>query len=125
MGYSLGGGVMVELAANDGARGLVLSSTFSSLGDVGKIHFPVLHHLMYQEFDSLSKISRYRGPLLYSHGDADETIPFELGEKLFTAANEPKRFIVNRKGGHNSPQSEEYRKAFDEFLKSLPPVASP
>ena len=122
LGYSLGGGVMIDLAAKDGARGLVLTSTFTSLGDVGKLHVPVLHHLMYQEFDSLSKISRYHGPMLYSHGDSDELIPLEQGEKLFAAANEPKRFVVNRGGHHNSPQSTEYRKAFDEFLNSLPPV---
>lgn len=122
LGYSLGGGVMIDLAAKDGARALVLTSTFTSLGDVGKLHFPVLHHLMYQEFDSLSKIANYQGPLLYSHGDADDLIPLEQGRKLFAAANEPKRFVVNRGGQHSSPQSNDYRKAFDEFLTSLPPV---
>lgn len=122
IGHSLGGGVMVDLAAKDGARALILSSTFTSLGDVGKLHFPILHHLMYQEFDSISKISRYHGPLLCSHGDADELIPYEQGQKLFVAANEPKQFVTQRGGKHNSPQSNDYCKAVDEFLTSLPPV---
>jgi fermentation-respiration switch protein FrsA (DUF1100 family) len=27
------------------------------------------------------------------HGDADETVPFSMGERLFALANEPKRFV--------------------------------
>src|SRR5262249_48171877 len=39
LGESLGGGVMVDLAAEDGARGLVLAGTFTSLPDVAAHHF--------------------------------------------------------------------------------------
>ncbi len=39
VGESLGGAVAVDLAARDGARGLVLQSTFSSLADVTRQHF--------------------------------------------------------------------------------------
>ena len=42
MGESLGGAVAVDLAAEKGARGLVLESTFTSLVDVGAYHFPWL-----------------------------------------------------------------------------------
>ena len=42
MGRSLGGGVAVDLAANDGARGLVLASTFTSLPQAANHHFPLL-----------------------------------------------------------------------------------
>jgi len=42
MGESLGGGVAVDLAAVDGARGLVLKSTFSSIRDVAAADFPCL-----------------------------------------------------------------------------------
>lgn len=42
MGRSLGGAVAVDLAAEDGARGLVLVSTFSSLPDVAAHHMPWL-----------------------------------------------------------------------------------
>ena len=38
-GESLGGGVAVDLAAKDGARGLILESTFTSLPDMAAHHY--------------------------------------------------------------------------------------
>ncbi len=121
MGRSLGGGVMVDLAAQDGTRGLVLASTFTSLPDVARHAFPLVpaRLLMTNRFNSLSKIENYHGPLLQSHGDKDSLIPCSLAKRLFNAANGPKRFITIERGNHNSPQSEKYRVAFDEFIDSL------
>jgi len=121
LGRSLGGGVMVDLAARDDARGLVLASTFSSLPDVARHAMPLVpvRLLMTNRFNSLSKIENYHGPLLQSHGDQDNLIPLRLANRLFKAANGPKRFITIEGGDHNSPQSEEYRVAFDEFIDSL------
>jgi fermentation-respiration switch protein FrsA (DUF1100 family) len=125
MGRSLGGGVMVDLAANDGARGLILESTFTSLPDVAAIHYSWLpvRMLMRTRLDSASKIGRYPGPLLQSHGEHDGTIPFELGQRLFAEAGTPadaKRFITIRGGDHNDPQPSSYYAALDEFIDSLP-----
>ncbi|QDT92963.1 alpha/beta hydrolase [Gimesia algae] len=126
MGRSLGGAVAVDLAAQDGARGLVLASTFSSLPDAAAHHmpwiFPSLN--MTQRLNSAGKIGNYSGPLLQSHGDKDLLIPIELGRKLFDAAGGPKQFIVIPGAGHNDPQPEEYRRVFDEFIASLPVSSS-
>lgn len=126
MGRSLGGGVMVDLAAKDGARGLVLESTFTSIPDVGRHYAPYLpvRWLMVSRFESLEKISSYHGPLLESHGDADSVIPYAQAERLFAAANQPKWFVRIRGGDHNDPQSEEYHRLLDAFLDSLPPVGA-
>jgi uncharacterized protein len=118
-GHSLGGGVAVDLAARDGTRGLVLLSTFTTLPDAAASHVPV-RSLMHMRFDSLSKIPNYHGPLLQCHGDADRVIPFELGRKLFAAANEPKQFFTIAGGGHDDPPTSDYAKALDRFLDSLP-----
>jgi fermentation-respiration switch protein FrsA (DUF1100 family) len=121
MGRSMGGGVAVDLAANDGARGLVLASTFSSFPAVAKNAMPYLPAslLMTQRFDSLSKIHNYPGPLLQSHGDADELIPIDQAKALFDAAPGPKQFLVIPNGRHNDPQTEAYRTALDAFLRDL------
>jgi fermentation-respiration switch protein FrsA (DUF1100 family) len=126
MGRSLGGGVVVDLAAEDGARGLVLSSTFTSLPDVGKHHLPLLPIglLMSNRFNSLKKIATYPGPLLQSHGDADEIIPFELGRQLHEAALGPKRMVVIPGGRHDDLQTEQWQNALDEFIDSLHPVVT-
>lgn len=120
MGRSLGGGVAVELAAKDGARALVLQSTFTSLPDVAKSLMPAVpaRVLMQTRFNSLAKIRRYHGPLLQSHGDADRLIPFALGQRLFDAANEPKQFVRIERGDHNDPQPDSYYDALIAFLDS-------
>jgi len=122
VGHSLGGGVMVDLAARDGARALVLENTFSSLPDVASRHIKFLpvRLMMTTRLDSRSKIRDYRGPLLQTHGDADRVIPFDLGRRLFDGANEPKKFVAIPGGGHNDPPTREYLEALDQFLGSLP-----
>ena len=92
MGRSLGAAIMVDLAANDDARGLILESTFCSVPDVARYHLRYLpvHWFMASRFDSLAKIGAYHGPLLMSHGDRDEIVPYRQGVRMFRAANEPK-----------------------------------
>lgn len=41
-------------------------------------------------------------PVLIAHGDADDVIPFEQGERLFALANEPKTFVRMPGSGHTS-----------------------
>ena len=40
-------------------------------------------------------------PKLIVHGDADETVPLELGRRLHEIAAEPKELHVVARGGHN------------------------
>ena len=121
MGRSVGGGVAVDLAAKDGARALVMESTFSSIPDMAAHHYPWLpvRTLLRTRFDSLAKIPDYHGPLLQSHGDADHIVPYRFGRRLFEAANEPKQFVTIPHRGHNEPQTREYYQALITFLDGL------
>jgi len=121
MGESLGGAVAVHLAAEKQARALILESTFTSLPDVGKHHYPIfpVRLLMRSRLDSLAKIKEYRGPLLQCHGDADTIVPYKLGRRLFEAANEPKQFITFRGGDHNDLRDREYYEKLAAFLDGL------
>ena len=121
MGESIGGAVAVDLAAADGARGLVLENTFTSLPDVAAYHFPWLpvRTFMRSRLDSESKIGGYRGPLLQCHGDADTVVPFALGLRLHEAAKAPKEFVVISGGDHNDPRSPQWLTALDEFFDRL------
>jgi fermentation-respiration switch protein FrsA (DUF1100 family) len=124
-GESLGGGVAVDLAARDGARGLILESTFTSLPDVAAVHFRFLpvRLLMRSRLDSLNLIGQYKGPLLLSHGTADEIIPYALGQQLFAAANEPKESVSFPGGFHNGPphpeEQPEFQAALERFFNRL------
>lgn len=130
LGRSLGGAVTIDLAARDGCRGLVLQNTFTTLAEAVSFHIPwfsvrrLLKSIMEARLDSLSKISQYKGPLLQSHGKEDSVVPFRLGQKLFSRARGPKRFISVPGDDHNQPATDEFCHAFDEFLSSLPPPRS-
>jgi fermentation-respiration switch protein FrsA (DUF1100 family) len=121
-GHSLGGGVAVDLAASDGARGLILQGTFTNLPDVAASYVPLLpvRAVMQAKLDSITKIRSYRGPLLQVHGDADRVVPYALGRELYQAANEPKQFLTLPGGDHMDLVPPEFVKALDHFLGSLP-----
>jgi len=109
-GRSLGGAVATDLASRVKAGGLILESTFSSVRDFIDIAFPVFSHFIYlrYSFDSLNKIKKVTAPVLMIHSPDDEVIPFELGQKLFTAVQSEKEFL-QIEGGHN-----------DGFMQSIP-----
>lgn len=122
-GRSIGGAVAVQLAADLGARGLILERTFTSLPDVAAGHYRWLpvRLLMRNRFDSLSRITEYDGPLLQSHGTDDDIVPYELGEQLFAAAaSRDKRFVSMPGVTHNAPGTEEFDIEVSRFLERLP-----
>ena len=78
---------------------------------------------MTNRLDSLAKIRNYRGPLLQTHGDADRVVPYASAQRLFDAANEPKRLVTVPGGDHNDPPSRDFLEALDRFLDDLPAAA--
>ena len=121
MGRSLGGAIVIQLAADVQPRGLVIESSFSSLKSVASHHFPRLSWLVPKnKLNSCEMISSYNGYLLQSHGTRDRTIPIELGTRLFEAANAPKRFIKMPNLDHNDPNSPAYYNALSKFIDELP-----
>jgi uncharacterized protein len=124
VGGSLGGSIAVDMAAKEGARGLVLVSTFTSIPDVAQSHlwWAPIRGLMTVSLHSEAKIADYHGPLLQTHGDADRVVPYALGKRLFAAANEPKQFIATPGGGHSDAPTEEFTRALDQFIEDLPPI---
>lgn len=77
---------------------------------------------MTQRMNSASRIKRYHGPLLQSHGDADRLIPITLARKLHAAAPGKKKFIELSGADHNDPRDESYSQALDAFIDALPPL---
>lgn len=123
VGRSLGGGVATAVAAERGAAALVLQSTFTRLTDAAAHHYPWLpvRWLMRNRFDSLARIGRYGGPVLVSHGTADEVVPFRQGVALYEAAPGLKRMVELPGVGHCDPQPPEYYDQLAKFLtESLP-----
>jgi fermentation-respiration switch protein FrsA (DUF1100 family) len=101
-GESLGSGVAVALAADHAVGGVVLEAPFTSAVDVGAgaYWFLPVRLLMKDQFRSDERIGAVRAPLLILHGERDRVVPFALGQRLFALANEPKRLVRFRDGGH-------------------------
>jgi len=128
-GESLGAAVALQLALEVPARGLVLESPFTSVGDMARGVVPVLPlgRLLRTKYDNLGKVGGLRMPLLVLHGDRDTTVPFAQGRRLFEAAPEPKSFFVIRGAGHNDTYligGDLYWQAWSDFLGELANVAA-
>ncbi len=122
-GRSLGGAVAAKLARRIPAAGIILESTFSSMGDVARASFPFLPTsiLLREHYDSESVLKELSCAKLIMHAPGDGVIPFRLGRKLFDAAAAPKSF-VELPGGHNEPLSVSQsvlEPALSEFLAKI------
>lgn len=119
VGHSLGGAIATELARRrPDAAGLVLEATFTSVSDMvdrSAWSFLPVGLILTQRFDTLAKIREVRMPVLITHGTEDTVVPFTMGEQLYRAANEPKRFIRVEGAGHHNLSGV----AFDEYRAAL------
>lgn len=118
MGYSLGGSVAIDLASLDGAKALIVQSTFSSLPEIANSRIPLIPYrkLFHEQLNSVEKIRIYHGPLFLSHGTVDGTIPFSQGKKLAESAGGETTFYPIERGRHNPPNDEQYFDAVVMFL---------
>ena len=122
-GGSLGGAVAVDVASRRPHRALVLVSTFTNFPDMAQKQFPIFptRWLVRNRFSSLAKIERVHRPVFIAHGDADEIIPFAMGQRLYEAANEPKEFFTMRGIPHVDGCSPDAFAALEQFLKKHAP----
>ncbi|MEM7737466.1 MAG: alpha/beta fold hydrolase [Deinococcota bacterium] len=120
-GFSLGTGVATYLASQVPVAGMILEAPYTSLPDAARAAYgPLLPtFLMRNRFESLARIEDINVPLLVMHASNDRVIPFEQGQTLFAAANDPKTFVT-LEGGHNTLVSdlpnEAIKQAWSDFL---------
>lgn len=125
-GHSLGGAIAIDLAsgldAHNGAHGLIVESSFTTLADVARaLTYPwlPLQLLLSQKFDSVDKIGHVHMPVLIVHGTADRYVPSHLSQDLYDAAPEHKRLLLVPGGTHNNAMrlgAAGYRQAFRELF---------
>lgn len=100
-GASLGTGVAAEMARRGRGSALVLISPYTSLPGVARAVVPLLpaELLMLDRFDTLGKSRDIRVPTLVVHGEADEIIPFWMGNVVAHAI--PGARFMPIAGGHH------------------------
>ncbi len=133
-GHSLGGAVAVDLALrHPEAAGLMVESSFTSILDLTDRYawtkfFP-MSLILTQRFDSLAKVKSLEVPVLFIHGTADQTIPFQMSQRLFAAAASPRQLELIPKADHANdaivagPRYLEFVRNF--VRKQAPPAPQP
>lgn len=103
-GESLGAAVAVQLAVERPPMALVLRSPFTSLADVGRLHYPFLpvRLLLKDRYASIERVGGLRCPVLVLAGARDGIVPWEQSRRLAEAIPAPKRFVLIPGADHNS-----------------------
>ncbi|HKV20459.1 MAG TPA: alpha/beta hydrolase [Mycobacterium sp.] len=120
-GESLGGAVSLGLATERPPAALVLRSPFTSLAEVGKVHYPWLPvgWLLIDRFPSIDRIGSVAAPVMIVAGDRDDVVPESLSRKLYDAAPDPKKYLLVPGTGHNDPELADGRRMLDEVGRFL------
>lgn len=86
-GQSLGTGVAAEMASRGRGSRLVLVAPFTSTVDMASrvVPFFPASMVMVDRYDTLAKAPGITQPTLVVHGDIDDVIPFEQGERVSKA----------------------------------------
>jgi fermentation-respiration switch protein FrsA (DUF1100 family) len=102
LGESLGTGVAAEMARRGAGSALVLVSPYTSITELAQANTPFLPMslLLTEKFETLSKASSIGIPTLIVHGDADEAVPFAMGQRLAAAIPGAKLHAIP--GGHHN-----------------------
>lgn len=102
-GRSLGSSVAVYVASNNKCAGVILESAFTNMADMARVHFPIIPGMggFKHKFNSTDRIRSISAPILFTHGDEDELVPYDLGRRLYEAASAKKEFYTIRGAHHN------------------------
>lgn len=122
-GESLGTGVAIELVTEKKADAVILEAPFTSTVDIAAAIYPIfpVRMLMKDQFRSDERIGKVAAPLLVLHGALDRVVPIAYGEKLFSLAREPKKFVRFARGGHEDLNEYGAVDSAREFLNGLVP----
>ncbi|HYM16369.1 MAG TPA: alpha/beta hydrolase [Dehalococcoidia bacterium] len=125
-GFSLGTGVAAELALREPCAGLILRAPFTSIRGMIADWYPQLRPLLaaapwlpLTNYDTLSKMARLERPLLVMHGEADETVPESMGQRVFEAAPGPKMYVSFPDGGHSDINTDLVVPAIRQFVDAV------
>ena len=102
---------------------MVLRSPFTSLADVGRVHYPFLPVtlLLRDRYASLDAIRDVACPILVIAGDRDRIVPVGQSRRLLDAVRGPKDLVIIAGADHNDPElaaGEEMTATVVRFLSS-------
>ena len=122
-GYSLGGGVATQLAAEVSPAGLITEATFTSAPAQARLRYPWVPAglLMRNRFENLVKAASLSVPWLLFHGRQDKGVPFAHAEELARTTAGFRRLVPLR-SGHNDAldvDGDRMRRALRAFVREI------
>ena len=101
-GFSLGTSIASEMAHRGHGARLALVAPFTSMVDMGRHVVPILPAslILAHRLDTYGRAKGIAQPTLVVHGDADEVVPFVMGERVAKAL--PHGEFVRVPGAHHT-----------------------
>ena len=120
-GESLGTGVSVEVAQNKNFAGIILESPFTSMVEAGKHYYFYLpvSLLLKDRYETIKKLKNIKIPILVMHGENDKIVPFHMGKKIFSEANNPKYSYFPKDDDHMMEYNKNLLEALNKFFLSI------
>lgn len=119
IGRSLGSGVATHVASERPIRHLVLVTPFDSLAAVAQSHYPVfpVRLLLKDHYDSVTRLTRYRGRLLVLRAGHDVVVPPPHTDQLLAAFKGDAQVVDFATAGHDDLSTDPaYWPAIRDFL---------
>ncbi len=101
MGYSFGGAMATYVATQRSVKGLILSSTFTSLDAIPGVPGVLFKFMGFDTFPTINIIKNINCRLVVWASMADQYIPYTQGETL---AKDGNGLFIEIYGGHSNPQ---------------------
>ena len=120
-GESLGTAIATEVGQNNNFAGIILEAPFTSMVDMGQKIYPIfpVKFLLNDKYETKKKIHNIKYPILIMHGKKDKIVPFYMGEKIYSLANEKKLKYFTENDDHMMEFDIKLNSAISDFLKSL------
>jgi len=105
-GHSLGTGVATQLAAEQGARAVLLEAPITSIVDAGRRSFVaplsfVIRWISRIHFAPVDHVRNIQSPVWIVCGDVDQVAPASMSKSVFAAALNPGEFLLVEGAQHN------------------------
>ena len=125
--YSISGRQETLTIGRYGTGGITLAEARERLNEAkkmiaaGKSKYPIfpIKLLLKDKYESDKKIKNIISPILVMHGEADKIVPFYMGEKIYSLANEKKSKYFTENDDHMMEFDVKLNEAIKDFLKSL------
>ncbi|MFH2045092.1 MAG: alpha/beta hydrolase [Pseudomonadota bacterium] len=114
-GRSLGGSVLSELSRERTAAAIIVESSFTSIKDIsGAPDF-----LISDNYDTVSALSDYKGPVLIIHGIKDDVISVKYAREMNKSIPQAKLILYEFGHSDGPPNWEKYWQDITEFLQAI------